>query len=134
MECAICFDKFFRPTSQEELEKMYKENVKYNDYNDMIKFQNLLITPKNNETHICSTHNCECVICGSCWIKITHKGKDVLDATEDDMPSKHELFVCPFCRNIDWKYYMNTNVLTELQLKVLGTEEFCKLIYKKINK
>jgi len=134
MECAICFDKFFRPTSQEELEKMYKENVKYNDYNDMIKFQNLLITPKHNETHICSTHNCECVICGSCWIKITHKGKDVLDATEDDMPSKHELFACPFCRNIDWKYYMNTNVLTELQLKVLGTEEFCKLIYKKINK
>jgi len=129
MECAVCFEKFFTPNTQEELEIMYKENVK--NYDDMIKFKNLLITSKNNETHICSIPNCECVICGDCWIKITHKGKDIMDATEDDFPSKFDYFRCPYCRMIDWKYYMK-NVFNELQEKILGHEEFIKLICQKI--
>lgn len=130
MECAICFEKFFRPNTQEELEIMYKENVK--NYDDIIKFKNLLITSKNNETHICSTPNCECVICGDCWIKIIFKGKDIMDATEDDFPNKFDYFRCPYCRIIDWKYYMK-NVFNELQEKILGNEEFIKIICKRIN-
>jgi hypothetical protein len=120
MECAICFEKFFIPTSQEELEKMYKENVKNNQYNNMIKFTNLLITSKNNRTHTCSTQNCECIICGDCWFKITNKD-------DDDIPSKYN-FTCPYCRNIDWKHYMN-NVFGELRYKLLNLEEIYADLY-----
>ena len=130
MECAICFEKFFTPKTKEDFEKIYKKNVKNNDYSEIMKFENLLITSKHNETHACSTPNCECLICRDCWIKITHKGKDIMEATLDDMPSIYDYFICPYCRNIDWKYYMN-NVFNELQQKVLGEEEFNELFYKK---
>ena len=130
MECAVCYEKFFTPKTQEELEKIYKENVKNNDYDEIIKFNNLLITPKHNNTHSCSTPNCECLICGNCWIKITHNGKNLMEADEDDMPSKYDYFECPYCRQIDWKDYMN-NVFNELQVKVLGHEEAVEAIYKR---
>ena len=131
MECAICFSKFFIPKTKEELDIMYKENVKNNDYVEIDKFKNLLITSKHNTTHTCSIPNCECLICGDCWIKITHKGKDIMEATIDDMPSIYDYFICPYCRNIDWKDYMN-NVFNELQRKVLGDEEFQKIIIERI--
>ena len=97
-----------------------------------MKFKNLLVTANHNETHVCSTPNCNCVICRTCWIKITHKGKDDM-ATIDDMPSKFEYFSCPYCRNIDWKDYMK-KVLNELQEKVLGKEEFKKIFIEKVMK
>jgi hypothetical protein len=130
MECAICYEKIFTPTTEEECKKIYNEIVKNEDYIEIMKFYNLVITPKHNNTHTCSTPNCECVICGDCWIKITHKGKDIMDATVDDMPSIYDQFTCPYCRNIDWKDYMN-NVFNELQKKVLGEEEFKELFLKK---
>jgi hypothetical protein len=131
MECAICFSKFFTPKTKEEFDKMYNENVKNNDYDEIDKFKNLLITSKYNTTHTCSIPNCDCLICGHCWIKITHKGKDIMEATIDDMPSIYDYFICPYCRNIDWKYYMN-NVFNELQRKVLGHEEFQKIMVERI--
>ena len=130
MECALCYEKFFTPKTKEELEKMYEENVKNNDYNEVIKFENLLITTKHNTTHSCPTVNCECIICGDCWIKITHNGKSIDEMMEYDMPSIYDYFKCPFCRQIDWKHYMN-NVFNELQQKVLGEEEFYKVLYKR---
>jgi len=130
MECAICYEKFFRPKTKEELEKMYDENV--NDYNELMKFENLLITSKHNTTHSCSTQNCECIICGDCWIKITHNGKSIDEIMVDDMPSIYDYFKCPFCRQIDWKYYMN-NVFNELQKKVLGEEEYFTHLVNKIS-
>lgn len=130
MECAICYEKFFTPKTKEELEKMYEENVKNNDYNEVMKFENLLITSKHNTTHSCPTLNCDCIICGDCWIKITHNGKSIDEMMEHDMPSIYDYFECPFCRQIDWKHYMN-NVFNELQQKVLGEEEFYKLFYKR---
>jgi hypothetical protein len=130
MECAICFEKFLTPKSKEELEKLYKENIKNNNFDDWCKFSNLIITSKHNETHVCSTPNCECIICRDCWIKITNNGKDIMEATEDDIPSIYDYFICPYCRNIDWKYYMH-NVFTELQQKVLGMEEYTKLFIQK---
>ena len=57
-------------------------------------------------------------------------GKDIFDATEDDIPGINDIFVCPYCRNIDWKDYMN-NVFNELQQKVLGEEKFNELFFKK---
>jgi hypothetical protein len=39
-------------------------------------------------------------------------------------------YKCPYCRQIDWKYYMNY-VLDTLQLKVLGEEEFYKAYIKR---
>ena len=128
MECAICYEKFFTPKSQKEFEKIYNENVKNNNYNEIMKFKNLLITPKHNDTHSCSTPNCECLICGDCWIHITHKGRGFDEMTEADMPSIYDKFICPYCRQIDWKYYMN-NVFTELQKKNLGEEEFIEAFF-----
>jgi len=130
MKCAICFEKFFTPQTKEEFEKIYKKNVKNNDYSEIMKFKNLLITSKHNETHTCSSPNCGCLICRDCWFKITHKGKDDMEATLDDMPSIYDYFRCPYCRNIDWKDYMK-NVLNELQQKVLGEEEYNELLFKK---
>lgn len=130
MECAVCYDAFFMPKNREEFEKMYKENVKNEDYDEIIKFKNLLITPKHNKTRSCSTQNCECLICGDCWVKITHNGKGVNEMDLDDMPSIYDLFKCPYCMQIDWKDYMN-NVFNELQQKVLGDEEFEKALLKK---
>jgi len=45
---------------------MYKQNVKNNNFDDIMKFKNLLVTANHNETHVCSTPNCKCVICGDC--------------------------------------------------------------------
>ena len=131
MECAICFEKFLTPKTKEEFEEIYKKNVKNNNYSEIMKLKNLLITSKHNETHTCSTSNCGCLICRDCWIKITHKGKDIMEATIDDMPSIYDFFICPYCRNIDWKDYMN-NVFNELQQKVLGEEDFIKVKMAKI--
>jgi hypothetical protein len=130
MECAICYETFFKPKTQEEIEKAYKENVKNNNYDEIMKFKGLLITPKHNYTHSCPTPNCECIICGDCWIKITHNGKSIDEMTNDDMPSIYDYFKCPYCRQIDWKYYMD-NVFNELQKKLLSEEEFILEIYKK---
>ena len=133
MECAICYEKFYKPKTHKELKKMYKQNVKNDNFDEIMKFRNLLITNNHNETHVCSTPNCECVICRDCWIKITHKGKDDKDVTIDDMPGKFDYFRCPYCRNIDWKDYMR-KVLNELQEKVLGEEEFKKIFIEKVMK
>jgi hypothetical protein len=127
MECAICYEKFFTPKTKEEFEKIYKESVKNNE---LMKFKNLLITSKHNETHTCSTPNCECLICGDCWINITCNGKDIDEMTEDDIPSIYDYFQCPYCRQIDWKHYMK-NVLIELQQKVLG-DEFDEMYIRKL--
>jgi hypothetical protein len=135
MECAICYEKFFTPKTKEEFEQLYNENVKNKNYEEIIKFENLLITTKHNKTHTCSNPNCGCLICCDCWIKITHNGKSIEEMTEDDMPDiipeKDNLIKCPYCMQIDWKYYMN-NVFNELQKKVLGEEEFIKVMYKKM--
>jgi hypothetical protein len=130
MKCAICYEKFFTPETEEECKKIYNEFVKNDDYNEIMKFYNLVVTPKHNNTHTCSTPNCGCLICGDCWTKITHNGKDIMDATVDDIPSIYDYFTCPYCRNIDWKDYM-INVFNELQQKVLGKEEFKELFFKK---
>jgi len=130
MECAICYEKFFQPNTQEEFKKIYEENVKNKNYDEMMKFKNLLITSKHNTTHSCPTPNCECVTCGDCWIKITHNCKSIDEMTKDDMPSIYDYFECPYCRQIDWKDYM-INVFNELQKKVLGEEEFRRLFFKK---
>lgn len=125
MECAICYEKFYTPKTHKELKKMYKQNVKNNNFDDIMKFKNLLVTENHNETHVCSTPNCKCVICGDCWIKIAEEKYDK-NATMDD-------FRCPYCRNIDWKDYMK-KVLNELQEKVLGKEEFEKNFIEKVMK
>jgi len=125
MECAICYEKFYRPKTHKELKKMYKQNIKNDNFVEIMKFKNLLVTANHNETHVCSTPNCECVICLDCWIKITEEKYDK-NATMDD-------FRCPYCRNIDWKDYMK-KVLNELQEKVLGKEEFNKIFIEKVMK
>lgn len=89
------------------------------------------ITHKHNNTHICPIPNCGCLICGECWIKITHKSKDLYTANIDDMPTKFDKFICPYCRIVDWKYYMN-NVFDELQQHVLGMDEWKIMFNEKV--
>ena len=127
MECAICYEKFFTPKTQEECKKLYNENVKDNNCDEIMKFKNLLITPNHNNTHACSTPNCECLICDNCWIKITY-GKSIDEMMLEDV-SKNYHFTCPYCRQVDWKDCMN-NVFIELQEKVLGEEEALEAIFK----
>ena len=129
MDCSICYEKFFRPKTQEELKTLFKENVKC--AGDLLKFQNLLITRKNNSTYSCSTPNCSCIICGDCLHKMHYNGKSVEEYTEDDMPEANYLFECPLCRQIDWKFRMN-KVFFELQQKVLSEEDFGNLFMEKI--
>jgi hypothetical protein len=129
MECAICYEKFFRPKTHEEFERKYEETVKNNDYNEIQKFLNLLITSKHNTTYSCSTPYCECLVCGDCWIKITHNGKSIDEMTEDDM-SNNYYFKCPYCRQVDWKDCMN-NIFDELQIKVLGKKGALEPIFRR---
>ena len=35
MECAICYDKFYTPKTHKELKKMYKQNVKNDNFDDI---------------------------------------------------------------------------------------------------
>ena len=139
MECAICYQKFYKPKTQGEFKKIYNEiieSVKNNNYDEIdeivevMRMKNFIITPKHNTTHSCSTPNCESIICCDCWTKITHNGKNMYQVNENDIPNIYQYFECPFCRQIDWKGYMN-NVFNELQQKVLGNEDFYKVLYEK---
>ena len=124
MECAICYETFFIPKNKAEFENFWKENVPNDSCDEIMRFRNLLITSKCNNTHSCSIPNCECLICGDCWGKITHK--DDVRLLVDDLPSMYDYFKCPYCREVDWKDYMH-NVLFELQKKVLGGDEAWRL-------
>ena len=74
MDCAICYNTFFVPKSEQEFEEKRKElhkNIEDIEDKDtkidiIKKFRNLLITPQHNTTHTCSTDNCNCIICGDC--------------------------------------------------------------------
>jgi hypothetical protein len=127
MECTICYEKFFIPKTKEELEKKIEETINNNDFEKYLKFDSLLITSKHNTTRSCPTPNCECIICRECWIKITHTECVMLD----DLPNPNDYFKCPFCRQIDWKDYMEI-VFNELQQKVLTKEEFRKVMDKQL--
>ncbi len=131
MECAICYNKFFIPKNGEELIKLIEENVKNNNFNEQTKFMNLVITPKHNTTHTCSTVNCNCIICDNCWIKILCNGKTIDEAELDDLPNIYSYFKCPYCRQIDWKEYMN-NVFMELKQKILPEDEFLLETYNRL--
>ena len=132
MECAICYEKFIMTETMTEKEQNKLENeIKNYSREEMMKFSNLLITKNRNLTHTCSTPNCECVICGDCWIKITHNGKCSDTCTDDDEPKFGDTFVCPYCRIIDWKDYMTTNVLLELQVKLLGNDVASEALARK---
>lgn len=111
MECAICYEKFVKPMNKEELETML------NSYDGgILKFKNLLITTRHNTTHTCPTLNCNCIICGDCWFKLTRTNKS-------SVSNIYEYFKCPYCRQIDWKEYMSKFVLIDLK-KLTNNEEF----------
>jgi hypothetical protein len=95
MECSICYEQFLRPKTKKDFVILYNENVKNDD--DIGHFLNLIITTKHNKTHSCSTKNCEGLFCNHCWMKITSKG-------DHETPTCY-YFMCPFCRQIDFKNY-----------------------------
>ena len=134
MECAICYEKFFKPKTLEEFEKIYKDIVKNNSEDGIGKFLIYLITDKHNTTYKCPTYNCECIVCLDCYNSIQINDEINNNYEEDneynDIPSKNSKFRCPYCRNIDWKDYMNS-VFCELQMKVLGKKKFQLLFFKK---
>jgi len=84
MECTICYEMFLTPKTKREFVQVFNELVQKNKNEEIAHFLNVLITPKHNNTHTCSTQKCERLFCNDCWNKI----------------SKHS-FRCPFCRQID---------------------------------
>jgi len=131
MECYICYNKIFIPKTSEEHNELKKRFMKlYKDITgtykicELIKFKGCIITDKNNPTYKCPTPNCNSIICGNCFIKLTHNGKDLIDITDDDLPDWNDIIVCPYCREKDWKYYMKNNVLDQLQRQILKNDEY----------
>ena len=131
MECAICYENFFIPETEEEFKNMYNKNVQDNNLEQIMKFTNLLITSNHNTSYKCPTPNCNCIICGDCWIKITHNVKDIDEILEYENKYNYNYFKCPYCRQIDWKEYMN-NVFIELQSKLLPEDIFLKETFKRL--
>ncbi len=119
MECAICFEKFFTPKSKEEIVNWLNDKKINRVEGNMF---NLFVTSKHNNNHKCYIENCQCIICGNCWDKLKN---------DDDIAGQYHYHKCPYCRNIDWKDYMK-HVFEELQLKVLGEEDFFKQMYESI--
>jgi hypothetical protein len=133
MECSICYENFLYANSQEETIELYanfKKNKNIDEFEIMSKFEGFLITSKHNETQKCDSPNCNSMICGNCWI----------DYTADELlVSNKELFKCPFCRQIYWKYYMKNNVHSQLIITVLkknhlSKDEIAKHIYERLFK
>jgi hypothetical protein len=140
MNCSICYEKFFKPENKEDfITKLNNARESENNSEEIYKFFNYLITDKHNTTYKCLTPNCEHIFCLDCYNKIllTDKINSNYEGSDNeeyinDIPSKYSKFRCPYCRNIDWKEYMNT-VLNELMSKLLGEEEFIEYLYNKFH-
>jgi hypothetical protein len=78
----------------------------------------------------CSTPNCNCILCDDCKFKLSSNGKSIDEITENELRAINIKFVCPYCKCIDWKDYMES-VFQELQLKVLGEELYYEIMFKK---
>jgi hypothetical protein len=85
MDCAICYEAFIINKTREEFNKICKDAFVKNDFKEFVRLESLYITPQHNTTHMCSTPNCECILCHTCFIKIK-------EADEND------IFICPYCR------------------------------------
>lgn len=105
MECSICYENFIN--REEFIKKMPDVKINVNEnyvFNEFMKLLNLYKNP-----HICSTLNCESIICHTCLINIKQS-------------NENDIFICPYCRKIDWKDYM-LNVFDELKFRILTNEE-----------
>ena len=126
MECAICYDKIFKPTTDKEYDEVKKIMMNLNTEN-MQKFKMQIITNKNNPTYKCNTPKCKFIICGNCFIKLTHNGKDLEHITDNDLPTWNSTIICSYCRQVNWKYYMKNNVLDQLQRKILKKKKYINI-------
>lgn len=106
MECSICNYDFIIPKSQEDLDQLRE---KYEKEYGKFKFLTMLILPKSKPEKMCSNESCSALICQDC--------------REEDK-TRRELFKCYFCRCYDYKYFLQTVVLRDLQIKVLGKKGF----------
>ena len=139
MECVICCEKYYYPKSQEELSERLHQAIDGLPnggpiwYSAIEKFKALLITQKHNTIHQCYNPKCGCLTCDYCWSRYVNNGKEQNNKTVDDMPGIYDTFKCPYCREIDWKFYYG-NVLQELEKTVLGMDEWRKMFLEKCNK
>lgn len=113
MECAICYNKFIQPTSDENCEELKKEFMANHTYdNDKdIKYMSLLLIPNMKPRYRCQNDKCGMYMCDYCY---------------ENTINEKELFKCHYCRMNDYKTYMKINVFRELQIKVLGKDGFRK--------
>ena len=109
MECGICYEKFLINKTKEEYIKLIEENM--NNCNDMLKLDSLVITPKKNTTYKCPTDCCPCIICNYCFVKLTHNGKTLEEARDKDIPNYNSKVICPYCKQVDYKYYMKNKCI-----------------------
>lgn len=119
MECSICYEQFIRPTSDENRKALEEEFDKnHNDYDKWFRYcALLLLLPIDMPRYKCRNDKCCKYMCDYCYEKTIDKKK---------------IFKCHYCRVNDYKTYMTTNVLQELQFKVLGKDGVLELLLEQI--
>jgi hypothetical protein len=63
-------------------------------------------------------------MCDDCWIKMQFNGKDVEEATEEDVLPLELLCYCPFCKQRNGKDFMKNFVLPELKHRLMGSDNY----------
>ena len=115
MECSICYEEFIQvgmcKQNDDEAKTEFMENHQDDEDNE-IKFMSLMLLPHHKPRYKCPNDKCCKYICDYCY---------------DNTIDEKTLFKCHYCRMVDYKTYIITNVLRELQIKVLGKEGFIKL-------
>ena len=117
MECSICYEEFIQlgmcKQKNDEAKKEFMENHQDDEYK-IIKCMSLIIIPPH-KPYKCPNDKCCKYICDYCY---------------DNTIDEKTLFKCHYCRMVDYKTYIITNVLRELQIKVLGEEGYENLWYE----
>lgn len=130
MECSICYEKFITVNSFEEF-KILMGSVDKKDVSGFVKFQHMI-----NKPFICCIDTCKSICCDGCISNI-RTGGNIMDMTEEDIEELEDQTIhnykCPFCRNIDWKGYMKTVVLNQLQSQILTDDEYYNQVFERLN-
>ena len=115
--CNICYERFLYPMSSEEYENLWDVHIPASCGDRLFdeqfqKFYGLLYGPH----YVCSNRNCNITICAYCYDRLRTAPK----------PSK-----CVFCRVMDYRSYIRLSVLPELQIKILGVDEYLNIVLNK---
>jgi uncharacterized protein with PIN domain len=127
-DCCICYEELIYTTDAIEFKQLHFEYLERNKHMEKHKTIMNFINLSIHNSQTCENEKCKSIVCGNCWTKILLNGKELLDATDEDQPNNHDLYKCPLCRQVYWKYHMKQNVHCELIMKVLKGEAVFELV------